>query len=168
MSDFIEAALLMARRRHEQHISGEVEFLLSCCQSPIEQKFGVALFATDPGTLCFTAVITKQDKFGQHGFYIHPQMPVRQYRADFGVILHSHYGTYRVVAECDGHQWHEKDKEQAARDKARDRAFLEEGWPTMRFTGSEIHKDAMSCADQVGDFLMQQMLRDHGHIKGTA
>ena len=45
-----------------------------------------------------------------------------------------------IAVECDGHEFHEKTKQQAARDKARDRD---------RFTGSEIWKDPGACADEV-------------------
>lgn len=42
------------------------------------------------------------------------------------------------VVECDGKDYHTT-PEQVARDKARDRQILtDQGWPTLRFTGSEI------------------------------
>lgn len=148
------------------HIRHEAALLASLCKSPIEEKLGVSFFATDAGTLCFAAVLTADGPDGGgHGFYVWPQMPVRSYRADFGLIFLAHTGKYRLVVECDGHDFHEKTKEQAAHDKARDRAFLEEGWPVMRFTGSEIHKDPMRCADQAADYLMHQMLRDHRKLR---
>ena len=43
-----------------------------------------------------------------------------------------------VVVECDGHGFHEKTKEQARRDKARDRDLHAMGCPVIRFTGSEL------------------------------
>lgn len=52
----------------------------------------------------------------------------------------------RVVIECDGHDYHERTKEQARRDREKDRAFQRAGWIIARFTGSEIYADAEKCA----------------------
>jgi len=52
----------------------------------------------------------------------------------------------RLVVECDGHDFHERTKKQAARDRSRDRWLLSQGIPVMRFTGSEIYADVLTCA----------------------
>jgi very-short-patch-repair endonuclease len=55
-----------------------------------------------------------------------------------------------VVIECDGHDYHERTKEQAAHDRRRDRRLAAiHSLPTIRFTGSEIHRDPSACADEV-------------------
>ncbi|MDQ3254286.1 MAG: endonuclease domain-containing protein [Acidobacteriota bacterium] len=51
-----------------------------------------------------------------------------------------------LIVECDGHDFHEKRKEQAAKDKRRDRILQSLGYRVFRFTGSEIHNDAIACA----------------------
>ena len=53
-----------------------------------------------------------------------------------------------VGVECDGHDFHEKTKEQAARDKARERFLVREGLTVVRFTGSEIFARPIVCALQ--------------------
>lgn len=162
MSAFVDAAIRMAMVNRGDHIREQMDRLLAACKSPIEEMLGAALFATDAATLCFTSTIdTLGMEGGHHGFYVFPQMPVRQYRADFGLIFSHEYGTDRLVVECDGHDFHEKTKEQAAHDKARDRAFLEDGWPVMRFTGSEIYRDPFACAHQASGVLMGRMLASH-------
>lgn len=85
-------------------------------------------------------------------FGIGAQVKVNQYRVDFLVVVHDKGGTRRLAVECDGHDYHEKTKEQAARDKKRDRDILALGIPTMRFTGSEIWKDPAACAEQIRDW----------------
>ena len=45
-----------------------------------------------------------------------------------------------MAIECDGHDFHEKTKEQAQRDKEKDRILQANGWLIARFTGSEIYK----------------------------
>jgi very-short-patch-repair endonuclease len=64
-----------------------------------------------------------------------------------------------VAIECDGHDFHEKTKEQARKDKRRDRVFLAEGLPVLRFTGSEIHRDPTAIAKEVGEVLLAELKR---------
>lgn len=79
-----------------------------------------------------------------------PQMQVNDYRADFGLAVEGSDNFAMVaIVECDGHDFHEKTKEQAARDKARDRFFVSADIRVFRFTGSEIWKDAGKCACEV-------------------
>lgn len=54
-----------------------------------------------------------------------------------------------LVVECDGHDFHERTKEQAAKDRSRDRTLSQMGYDVFRFTGSELWKDPWDCADQV-------------------
>ena len=68
------------------------------------------------------------------------------YRADFAVTTPE---GAKVVVECDGHEFHEKTREQAARDKKRDRELQIAGWMVLRFTGSEIYRGAEYCARDV-------------------
>lgn len=58
---------------------------------------------------------------------------------------------YRVAVEVDGHDFHERTKEQAKRDRSRDRAALVGGWHVIRFTGSEVYADAAACVSEVID-----------------
>lgn len=66
-------------------------------------------------------------------------------RLDFAVIG----GGTRIVVEADGHDFHERTKEQARKDRSTDRWLQEHGWTVLRFTGSEIYADAGACADQI-------------------
>ena len=63
-----------------------------------------------------------------------------------------------LVVECDGHMFHST-KEQRAADVARDRYLLERGYRVVRFTGAELHKDALACAEQVKRILDSQAVR---------
>lgn len=46
-----------------------------------------------------------------------------------------------LAVEVDGHDYHERTKEQASRDRRRDRDLQSIGVPTMRFTASEVYHD---------------------------
>lgn len=75
---------------------------------------------------------------------------VESYRVDFlleGMDI-------RIAIECDGHDFHDRTKQQAAYDRARDRELLKAGVFTVRFTGSEIFNNAERCAkDAINVFI---------------
>ena len=75
---------------------------------------------------------------------IFPQYEISPYRADF--VLSG--AACPVVVECDGHDFHERTKEQAASDKRRDRYMTEAGYKVLRFTGSEVYANPFVCAQQ--------------------
>lgn len=58
-----------------------------------------------------------------------------------------------LAVEVDGHDFHERTKEQAQRDKARDRALLLAGYPVIRFTGSEVYENPYLAAAEALDVL---------------
>lgn len=58
--------------------------------------------------------------------------------------------------EIDGHEWHEKNKEQAARDKRRDRELLLMNMPIVRFTGSEIYTNSQKCIIEALNIFISQ------------
>lgn len=77
--------------------------------------------------------------FGMFNLFIHQQNTIGNYRVDFLVSYHSNTaGNVKIIVECDGHEFHEKTKQQAARDKARDRELTKLGYKVLRYTGSEI------------------------------
>lgn len=79
-----------------------------------------------------------------------PQEAVGAYRADFMYRFPGADGKEaRLVVEVDGHDFHERTKEQAAKDKARDRWMTGAGYHVMRFTGSEVWANPIGCGEQV-------------------
>jgi len=54
----------------------------------------------------------------------------------------------KMVLECDGHDFHDRSKEQARKDRARDRALQSVGYRVYRYTGSEIWADVFKCAHE--------------------
>lgn len=78
-----------------------------------------------------------------------PQEKVGRYKADILIWVNNQKGWVKIVVECDGHNFHERTKEQAAHDRSRDRKMVTDGITVLRFTGSEIHRDPMKCAEEV-------------------
>jgi hypothetical protein len=71
----------------------------------------------------------------------------------------------RLVLEVDGHEFHEKTKEQAIRDKSRDRFITGKGLPIFRFTGSEIFNQPNQIAKEVEDYIIEIMVKaERGEI----
>lgn len=94
-----------------------------------------------------------------HREYLNPdnyrvftQCGVGRYKVDFLIEKWDNPNPIRVVVECDGHDFHERTKAQAAHDRSRDRYMLTRGLPVLRFTGSEIHADPFKCAAQIYEF----------------
>lgn len=76
---------------------------------------------------------------------LYSNVVIGDYKLD--LVLQTSYGSLAI--ECDGHDWHDRTKQQAAYDRARDRFFLSRLLPTIRFTGSEIVHSAPKCAVEV-------------------
>ncbi|MBN1255995.1 MAG: DUF559 domain-containing protein [Deltaproteobacteria bacterium] len=55
----------------------------------------------------------------------------------------------RLVVEVDGHEFHDRTKHQASRDRKRDRELMFNGYPTIRFTGTDVFNDPMLCAEDI-------------------
>lgn len=76
----------------------------------------------------------------------------RRYRLDIAYMQESAppwRTTVSVAVECDGHDFHEKTREQAEADKRRDRDLQSIGWIVARFTGSEIFRDPIGTAKKI-------------------
>lgn len=84
-----------------------------------------------------------------------PQAQVGKYRADFLV----EWKGKKVVIECDGHDFHEKTKKQAAHDKKRDRDISLLGYQIRRYTGSEIYQNARQVINDI-DLIFDDELRE--------
>lgn len=96
---------------------------------------------------------------GKNTIFVQKQTDVAGWRADFVFNIYATWarqeedsrkpGWERLIVECDGHDFHERTKEQAARDRERDRSAQLAGIEIFRFTGSELWKDPLGCAGQV-------------------
>ena len=77
------------------------------------------------------------------------QKEIGQFRVDFLFTVEGKQGhLFKLVVECDGHDFHERTKEQAAKDRSRDRDLTMLGYTVIRFTGSEIYRKPAECAEQ--------------------
>ncbi len=143
--------------------------------SPIEEAFAVALqiqvsnepYAIDGIVFLPPRTIDPRDRAPlattQNGFPVFcvvvPQAQIGDHRVDFAVqYLADGDRLAWLVIECDGHEFHEKTKEQVARDKRRDRDLQHDGCKVFRYSGSEIWKDPYDCAIDVMTFMINESL----------
>lgn len=160
---FREQAADFAQARLDNAVS-DWEAAKKRCESPIERRL-LAAMMNCPYLLdghSYARVVNKQDVENYKDFetLIVPQLEIGRYRLDFGVAWYRpDSGLVMVAVECDGHDFHERTKEQAQRDKSRDRTLLGMGWPVLRFTGSEVYRDAATCADSVADAIFELWVR---------
>lgn len=105
---------------------------------------------------------------GPNCWSLYRDVSIDRYRADFLVVVD--YGDICVAIECDGHEWHERTKQQASADRARDRALLRLNVNTLRFTGSDIFHDADACAVEVIETIKLLTERSFyaGHMHGAS
>lgn len=131
------------------------------CESPIEELMIAALYASqslhDISLDFYAADVLPERPYYDQAAHVYQQIQVGPYRVDILICdatLPFEIAKPRLmVVECDGHDFHEKTKEQARRDKQRDRFFQSRGFKVLRFTGSEIWADPEKCADEVIDEL---------------
>jgi very-short-patch-repair endonuclease len=89
------------------------------------------------------------------GVYLKSQDEVGSYLVDFTLLADGFWGTIvKLAIEIDGHDFHEKTKEQAARDKRRDREITMNDYYMLRFTGSEIYTNPVKCIKEIFDVLV--------------
>jgi hypothetical protein len=152
---------------HRQELIDESfhETFYSAFDSPLEYAFLV----------CWNmhrASLSAELRF-RRTFYLAPQVQSGAYRVDFqvkpyggggGPSCHGGTGTWchacppdsvdcvgfpKIAIELDGHEFHEKTKEQVTARNARDRALLADGWTVLRFSGSEFYGNPLACIRQV-------------------
>jgi very-short-patch-repair endonuclease len=113
--------------------------------SPIEGKLLLAIITHQ---FCETGKLPVMQRagswVGDGSWKILPQHQIGDYRVDF-MIEYSN-GNLKIVVECDGHDFHERTKEQAKNDRSRDRNLQAQGYLVLRYTGSEIWRDPWGCA----------------------
>lgn len=112
----------------------------SVCESPMEELFAVAIV--------FGSGLQFDEQTNSwlgERLLMQAQMWIEDHRVDF-------LFNQSVVVEIDGHEFHDRTAEQASGDRARDRDLVRAGYFVLRFTGSDIYRNAISCAQEVEKF----------------
>lgn len=133
-------------------------------ESPIELALGLSIagilrIGRAKTLIIFDSEIEAYRELFPTGILLVPQYPFQKYRIDWAILDPD----CTIFVECDGHNFHERTKEQAARDRQKDRAIQRSGIPVFRFTGSEIYADPTNCAYQTIELLIK--LRQDSQVR---
>lgn len=128
------------------------------CESPIEKILYVAMD--------FVCVL-RDKEFGEWNLMIFPQAEVeyqnKTYRVDFMVSMEKYEDKIQdviqkdIVVECDGHEFHQKTKEQVKHDNEREMQIKLAGYDVLRFSGSQIYEDPIKCANDIIDYALSKI-----------
>jgi len=137
---------------------------LRWCESPAEQNFLAAAvwsLGTDDYRYRWPSVWSPDSEVPlTHGLLLVPQKIVGRYRLDFALYPH------RLAIEIDGHDVHERTKEQATRGKRRARDVQLEGWIVLPYSGSDVWNDPFGCCEDVNRFIARQAAGQDGQRGG--
>jgi very-short-patch-repair endonuclease len=162
--DDIASRLLDARVEEcREYLGSCFDEAAAACGSPIERLMLARLMLFEHGygtrleiyNSVFVGARPESIPLQTFEIAILPQWRAGKYTADFLLLFAapSHSGGASIrkfVIECDGHDFHEKTKAQAARDKARDRFFTSMGCQVLRYTGSEIYRNSDDLLSDLG------------------
>lgn len=165
---YIKEASPTIEKRLDEIISDRIEQLaceisdaLEDCKTPIEKLFAIPFYErVNESKLNFLADI----------FEVRNQAEIlindkKKYIVDFKVefLKQENNTAHYFVIECDGHEFHEKTKEQVAKDKQRERDLMKSGYIVIRFSGSEIHESPTKCAREaikiIEEFVIHKLRR---------
>jgi very-short-patch-repair endonuclease len=85
-----------------------------------------------------------------------------RYQVNIGPYIADFLYLDRYVIEVDGHDYHSS-KEQMQHDYSRDRYMKKKGYEVMRFTGTEVYREANNCVTQMMEVVYspRNVWRDH-------
>ena len=127
---------------------------LSECESPIEK------------ILLYSLIEEAENLW--IGFEYKPQQTIKannhKYRADivFDMDFYSSGKPYKLVIECDGHEFHEVTKEQVEKRNIRDMDLKIQGYDVLHYSGSQICKNPKQCARDITQYIMLKV-REKAH-----
>jgi hypothetical protein len=143
------------------HTTPELEAAFGPCESPMERMFLLGLLwmygVGKTEWSCEACIFSRKSR----EYILSPQFEEIDWedqdesapeavpfaRVDF--MLRARGSDWSLAIEIDGHEFHEKTKEQAARDKLRDRRLVRAGRRVVRFSGSEVFADPKGCWAEV-------------------
>ena len=164
---------------------GQLEEPFGLCGSPVERLLLSALIVVGHTKSYALHLRGKQVTYELTSpnidtLVIQPQAQLGEHRVDFlvtqesivpdfdhkrtlpdGMIIPGHMEvTKHLIVECDGHDFHDRTKEQASKDRARDRALQSLGYRVYRYTGSDLWRDVCVYAVEVVTALNREVYPD--------
>jgi len=132
-----------------------VGFYNDFCESPIEQIFSMAfniinfLYYNDILRLDEQAEINTGKKTYRVDFLFDSQGEF----SDFYTCQNN----FKLVIECDGHEFHHATKEQVKRDNERQMNLKKAGYDIIRFSGTQLYEDPWKCAEDAIEYILSNL-----------
>ena len=124
------------------------------CESPIEQLLAIELKKIN------LEMIVKYNPFidvmgiGKNEYV---ECGSKKYRVDFLIpVIYKNQEELCYVIECDGHEFHQKTKEQVEYDNERQRNLQKYGYEVIRFSGTEIWHKPYQCACSIKNIILSK------------
>lgn len=139
-------------------LSADTEMMLEesliNCESPIEQLLSMALEELNIKNIYkFNPFIDVVEIEKQQEIICED----KKYRVDFLIpVIYKNQENKCFVVECDGHEFHQKTKEQVERDNTRMRKLQKCGYEVIRFSGTEIWHRPYKCAKEILNIILSQ------------
>lgn len=133
-------------------------YTLYNCESPIEQ-----LMALELDDVEYYFIASDTIEIIGNSCQVDIKCDDKKYRVDFLMeIVFKYNGKYKnilkLIIECDGHDFHEKTKEQVIKDNKRDRDLKNEGYEILHFSGSEIYNNTFNISKDIKKFIIKKYL----------
>ena len=146
--DFLVDKVANALNNDKSNYEARLTDYLWKCESPIEQLLYLEMLKLTYSSLNsnpYVDVIAIDNQ-------VEVNCGDEKYRVDFLIPVEyinpfsdNRVGKFYVV-ECDGHEFHEKTKQQVINDNKRTRKLQEYGFQVIRYSGSEIYNSSHRCA----------------------
>jgi very-short-patch-repair endonuclease len=133
-----------------------VELAVVDCESPIEQMLSVELEVAQRQGKFDIPLLVDVIGFEKQKIIVCGD---KKYRADIAIPVKYWNGLQMFLVECDGHDFHQKTKEQVAKDNERMRDLQLAGYIIIRFSGSEIYHKAPRCACEIANIIKAPALK---------
>lgn len=127
------------------------------CKSPIEHIFSLAFeimnFVLHKG---FIVDLTSQAEIlTRNKCYIADFLFDTEEIGDEDIIKQCK--PYKLVIECDGHEFHERTKEQVKKNNQRDYDLMMMGYEVLHFSGSQIYNEPFKCAQETLELIFSKI-----------
>jgi hypothetical protein len=118
------------------------------CESPIEIMLGMSIeIYLELHSLRFAITSQEEVKINGH-----------KYRPDFRISYIDKLQKERFLyVDCDGHDFHERTKQQVAYQNNRDFDMKFENIELLHFSGFQIHNDDIQCAKKVYEYIINRI-----------
>ena len=126
---------------------------LEDCESPIEQIMALEIYDRLIGYYQ-NSNIELLGNTNQKYIKVNQQLYRVDFLIEFAFKIDGEYlDILKLIIECDGHEFHEKTKEQVKKDNKRDRDLQSEGYDILHFSGSEIYNEWYKCGREITKYI---------------